>query len=123
MYTLIVEDDVLLMKVMVAQIENIDLPVRATATGNAALAMIQQELPALLILDVTLPDISAFEIIEQLRHNPQTSTLPVIVHTNLDLTQADVSRLELGPTKVINKSTAYSVELDRLVLEMINTKR
>jgi two-component system, OmpR family, phosphate regulon response regulator PhoB len=55
-------------------------PVRVT-TGVAALAEVRREPPALLLLDVILPDVSGTEVLRRVREQPGTRDLPVILVT------------------------------------------
>lgn len=55
-----------------------------TATyGQQALNLAHEQQPALILLDVMLPDISGIEVVRQLKQNPQTMTIPVIAVTAL----------------------------------------
>ena len=55
-----------------------------TATyGQQALNLALEQQPALILLDVMLPDISGIEIVRKLKQNPQTMTIPVIAVTAL----------------------------------------
>lgn len=55
-----------------------------TATqGQTAINLAQDHQPCLIILDVMLPDFSGVEVVHQLKHNPQTMTIPVIAVTAL----------------------------------------
>ncbi len=55
---LIVEDDALLRKVMSLQLKVAGFPVRTAGSGRKALEMIKEQVPAVLILDVGLPDMT-----------------------------------------------------------------
>lgn len=67
-----------------------------TATyGQQALNLAIEQQPALILLDVMLPDISGIEIVRQLKQNPQTMTIPVIAVTAL-ARQEDRDRLFLA---------------------------
>jgi len=55
-----------------------------TATqGQIAINLAQDHQPSLILLDVMLPDLSGIEVVHQLKHNPQTMTIPVIAVTAL----------------------------------------
>jgi CheY-like chemotaxis protein len=47
-------------------------------TGEEALQLARRHLPALVLLDVNLPDISGTEVCEQLKKDPRTASIPVI---------------------------------------------
>ncbi|MCA1772067.1 MAG: response regulator [Halomonas sp.] len=49
--------------------------------GEQALAHVQQTKPDLVLLDISLPGISGFDVLERLRQSPDTATLPIIMLT------------------------------------------
>ncbi len=51
--------------------------------GREALAMIAEHQPELLVLDLWMPVVNGFEVLDQLRHNPIASTLKVVMLSNL----------------------------------------
>ena len=61
-------------------------------TGAEALAIASTLKPSLILLDVNLPDISGFEVCEQLKRNPTTAAIPVIQITGAWLTEQDRQR-------------------------------
>ncbi len=61
--------------------------------GREGLEMIQRELPDLIILDLMMPEIDGFTVIEALRANPETASIPVIVATAKELTPDEKNRL------------------------------
>ncbi len=65
------------------------------ATGGAeALATFSQVLPDAVVLDLMMPEIDGFQVLEQIRSTPWTATLPVLVLTAKELTAADRARLK-----------------------------
>jgi threonine synthase len=63
------------------------------SNGREGLELIQRELPDLVILDLMMPEMDGFTVIEALRANPETATIPVIVATAKELTPDEKSRL------------------------------
>jgi threonine synthase len=61
--------------------------------GREGLEMIQRELPDLVILDLMMPEMDGFAVIEALRAKQETSTIPVIVATAKELTPDEKDRL------------------------------
>lgn len=59
--------------------------------------MIEERVPSILLLDVGLPDMTGYEVISELRRNPLTRLLPLIVHTHAELLTEEQSQLQLGP--------------------------
>jgi threonine synthase len=61
--------------------------------GREGLNLIQRELPDLVVLDLMMPEMDGFAVIEALRANPETATIPVIVATAKELTPDEKNRL------------------------------
>ncbi len=63
--------------------------VLSAENGTDGLALVEEEKPDLIILDVMMPLMSGLEVLRKLRGNPETVYLPVVVLTGRD-THADV---------------------------------
>ena len=63
------------------------------SNGRDGLELIQRELPDLIILDLMMPEMDGFTVIEALRARPETATIPVIVATAKELTPDEKNRL------------------------------
>lgn len=61
--------------------------------GREGLEMIQRELPDLIILDLMMPELDGFSVLEALRSKPETAAIPVIVATAKELTPDEKNRL------------------------------
>lgn len=64
--------------------------------GSAFFRKLENELPDLVLLDVMLPEMNGFEILEKVRQDPRTKDLPVIMATALDSETDIVNGLEKG---------------------------
>jgi threonine synthase len=85
--------------------------VQEAYNGEAALQAIQEQKPALIVLDLMLPDISGEDLLERLKNDPITSSIPVVVLTAKDIRSDERERL-LG--KII--SIFEKANLDRQAL-------
>lgn len=74
------------------------------ATGLDAAERARFEAPALILLDLSMPGKSGYEVLEELRSDTATKDIPVVIHTSKMLTQADRSRLEGKIAAVLPKS-------------------
>jgi AraC-like DNA-binding protein len=63
-------------------------------TGAVALRLMAQETPSLVILDLMMPEVDGFAVLEQMRANRQTRNVPVVVMSGKLLTREDVQRLD-----------------------------
>jgi CheY-like chemotaxis protein len=52
-----------------------------------------REVPALIILDLLMPDVDGFAVVERLRADPVTTAIPIIILTNKSLTPPEKDRL------------------------------
>jgi adenylate cyclase len=73
------------------------------ASGAEALQRIGEEAPDLVLLDVIMPKMSGYEVCQQIRANPATAILPVIMVTALDPGQERVKGLEAGADDFLTK--------------------
>jgi CheY-like chemotaxis protein len=78
---LVVDDNEDSLRILRTVLEGNGFTVRAAKSGPEALEEIQRELPELVVLDVMMPEMSGFEVLERLRNSPRTARLPVILLT------------------------------------------
>jgi two-component system, OmpR family, response regulator len=94
------------------------MPVRCPG-GREALALIGQEQFDVAILDIMMPDVDGYQVLQQIRATPSTATLPVIFLTAKS-TPADIEKgLAMGANYYVTKpfSGADLVRKVRLCLE------
>jgi two-component system alkaline phosphatase synthesis response regulator PhoP len=70
------------------------------AAADAAVA----EKPDLIVLDLMLPKLNGFEVLEKLKQNPQTSYIPVVILTARGQAQDETRALRSGATDYMTKS-------------------
>jgi HAMP domain-containing protein/CheY-like chemotaxis protein/signal transduction histidine kinase len=80
-----------------------DIDVEIASTGSQALAAIDEQMFDCVVLDLRLPDMSGFEILERFRDTPSLSDLPVVVFTGKDLSPEEDARLHLLARSVVVK--------------------
>jgi HAMP domain-containing protein/CheY-like chemotaxis protein/signal transduction histidine kinase len=80
-----------------------DIQVSVVETGAKALAVIKEEPFDCMVLDLRLPDMSGFEVLERLRDTPLLSDLPVVVFTGKDLSPEEDARLHTLARSVVVK--------------------
>jgi len=102
-HLLVVEDDQLQRQNIVELIGNGDVLTTAVATGKAALEAIATQEYDCIVLDLGLPDMSGFELIEQLKQQPHGQQLPIIVYTARELTRAEDTQLQQMAQAIILK--------------------
>lgn len=95
---LIVEDDEFLRTLVAQKLTQENFAVEAAIDGNEAFKIIKEKLPKIILLDLILPGMDGFEILDTLKKNPETSKIPVIVLSNL------------GQREDIDRATAAGAE-------------
>ncbi|MGC8782140.1 MAG: helix-turn-helix domain-containing protein, partial [Anaerolineae bacterium] len=73
------------------------------AGGRAALEILRREHADLVLLDLLMPDMDGFAVLEAMRDRPSTRSVPVIILTGQVLTEADMARLSHGVATVLRK--------------------
>jgi threonine synthase len=63
------------------------------SNGKEAIDLAKKELPDLIILDLMMPEIDGFSVLDSLKDSPETASIPVIVVTAKELTTEDLHRL------------------------------
>jgi YesN/AraC family two-component response regulator len=77
--------------------------------GYQALQIIHREHPALVLLDLMMPVLDGFAVLEEMRKTDSTRNIPVVVITGQSLTKEDMSRLNSGVASVLGKGM-FSVD-------------
>jgi threonine synthase len=88
-----------------------DYAVREAESGPAALEMARADSPDLIILDLMMPGMDGFTVLEELRAHEKTSQIPVIVITAKNLTTEEKKRLEGQISKLMLKGDFLTEDL------------
>ncbi|HEX2862747.1 MAG TPA: response regulator, partial [Lacunisphaera sp.] len=85
-YILLVEDDNDSRTLITRLLDSEGWNSRAAINGNAALRILKQGAPAMIILDLKMAGMNGFELLEVIGKNPVWSKIPVVIVTSMDLT-------------------------------------
>jgi PAS domain S-box-containing protein len=118
---LIVEDDPALTQVLAALFAEHGVMAVHAHTARDALRLSHDVAPDLLLLDLLLPDSDGFALVDWLREDPRLCRVPVVVYSALELDEDDKQRLRLGPTQFFTKARTDPNEVERQVLELLDT--
>ena len=103
-YTILIVDDVmsnvLLLKVLLT---NEKFKIITADGGRKALEQAHAGKPDLILLDVMMPDMSGFEVAQELKKDPETNDIPFIFLTALNATQDIVKGFQCGASDFISK--------------------
>jgi CheY-like chemotaxis protein len=79
--------------------------VHEAATGPEGLQRARSEHPQLIVLDLTMPGMDGYEVLQHLQADPTTQAIPVIICTSRTLTAAEQSQLAAQTAGVLAKGT------------------
>lgn len=112
---LFVEDDDALANVYIIRLQAEGFDVRRVANGEEALATALNYKPDLVLLDVMMPRVSGFDVLDILRNTPETSDVKVMMLTALGQ-ESDIERAkQLGVNDYLVKSQVVIADvIDRI---------
>ncbi|MDE2312191.1 MAG: response regulator transcription factor [Patescibacteria group bacterium] len=91
----VAEDDVAMAEITCHKLSSSGFNVRHAENGQQAVDMVQNDPPDVLLLDLMMPELDGFQVLEKIRSNPNSkiANLPVIVLSNLWSSQ-DILRVQ-----------------------------
>jgi DNA-binding response OmpR family regulator len=108
---LVVEDDKFLANAYKAGFEGEGLEVSLAYDGEEALSMAQELHPDVIILDILIPKMDGFTVLQKLKENSELASIPVIIASNLGQKQDVDKGLELGAVDFIIKSESSVTQI------------
>ncbi|MGB3203129.1 MAG: response regulator [Nodosilinea sp.] len=116
-YLLVIEDDPVQAQSIIELIGGPEVTSTAVHTGAAALAALRSQPCDCIVLDLGLPDMNGFDLIEQIKQDPALVRLPIIVYTGKELTEAEETQLRrLAETIIIKDVRSPERLLDETAL-------
>jgi CheY-like chemotaxis protein len=108
---LFIEDEAAAQKSLGFALKNQGYTVISALDGESGLRLAKTQKPSLILLDLILPKIDGFEVLEQLKNDSETRDIPIVILTNLERMD-DVERaLELGAKTYLTKSSYTLAEV------------
>lgn len=107
----VIEDEPHLLELIRVSLESAGYTVRGATRGLEGLQRVRDEMPDLVVLDVNLPDLDGFEVLQRLR---ETTTVPVIMLTVQATEQDRVRGLELGADDYMPKPFGHRELISRI---------
>ncbi len=116
---LIIEDDPSLCGAYREMLKKHEVEVMEAVTGQEGMTLVASGKPDLILLDIMLPGgMNGFDVLEQLKRNPTTEKIPVIVLTNLD-SEEKVAQT-IGASDYLVKANTTKDEIVKLVMERLS---
>jgi CheY-like chemotaxis protein/signal transduction histidine kinase/HAMP domain-containing protein len=100
---LAIDDDPVVAAILRSVLAPAGFRLKTAALGREGIDIARSEQPALIIVDLLLPDISGFEVVDALGADPRTAKVPVIALTAANLSAGDRTRLEKRVSSLAQK--------------------
>ncbi len=92
--------------------------VRCVISGKTALESLETEIPDLILLDVTMPEMDGYQVCQKLKSNPLTAGIPIIFISALDAAFDKVKAFGLGAADYITKPFEIAEVIVRIKFQL-----
>jgi PAS domain S-box-containing protein len=101
---LVVDDDPAAVELVAVRLLDLASAVERAYGGREAIAAARREHPDLIVLDLMMPDVSGFDVVEALRGHADTARIPILVVTAMELSAEERAKLNGYVTAVLGKT-------------------
>lgn len=101
---LVVDDDPKAVELLAAYLAEPGYSVLRAYGGKEGIAAAQRERPDLLVLDLMMPEVNGFDVVEALKNSPETAYIPIVVVTAKTLTEEDRVILHANVAAILEKT-------------------
>jgi CheY-like chemotaxis protein len=128
---LVIEDNDIERESIVSLMHHDDIEIQGAATGSDALRMLREQVFDCCVVDLRLPDMSGFELLERLQSEPSLRDIPVVVFTGKELSAEEEARLRTVAKSIVLKDVQsperlfdeVSLFLHRVIADLPEDKR
>jgi signal transduction histidine kinase len=117
---LLIEDNTELAQILTAMFAPHNVAVCHAKTGDEALQLCESSSFDLLVLDIVLPNMNGFEVVNHLRQNDVLRSKPLVIYSVQDLREEEKEDLRLGSTLFFSKSRVSPAAFEAQVLDLLN---
>lgn len=119
-HALVVEDDEAIRQKIAKSLRQEGWTVQEAEDGKIAMELIEAQPPCLILLDLLLPVMDGFQVIEQIRKHPQWKHIPVVVITHVDLDAETRAKLQGKVQNILSKELYGREELLHEVRNLVH---
>jgi CheY-like chemotaxis protein len=119
---LVVDDEIANREWLTGILEPAGFSVLPASGGAEAIELAKSRKPDLVLLDLMMPEVSGFEVVEALRSDEMTRETPIMVLTAKDLTQADKRLLNGQVSTILKRGSTGASDLLGLLRDVIATR-
>jgi DNA-binding response OmpR family regulator len=115
---LAIDDDPLALELVEAVLEPAGYAVLKATSGEDGVALARQEQPALVILDLCMPEVDGFAVVERLHTDPATADIPILILTAKTMTPEEKDRLNGRISRLARKGAFNRASFVDLVRDL-----
>lgn len=119
---LVVDDEEPVRRLVVETLVGYGLELREAADGEEALAQIEARVPDAIVLDLMMPGLDGFGVLERLQRDSETRSIPVVVLTARDLSADERIWLRSRALALLEKSEYSARELRTIVVQALGAR-
>jgi signal transduction histidine kinase/CheY-like chemotaxis protein len=101
---LVIDDDADAVELLATHLRQRDYIVLRALGGREGIELARRFRPDLIALDLEMPEVNGFDVVEALKGNPSTAQIPIVVVTAKDLTRSDRERLNGHIRDIVGKA-------------------
>jgi len=116
---LIIEDDSFLRDLLKKKLKSFGFGVLEAVDGDKGLKKVKEEKPDLILLDLLLPTTDGFEVLSKIKQDPTTSSIPVIILSNLGQKEDVDKGLSLGAMDYLIKAQSTPGDIVAKVITVL----
>ena len=116
---LVVDDEPDTVNLITQLLEDEGYQIKGAYSGEEAFHALEDEVPDIILLDLLMPQVDGFDVIQRIKTNPDWSDIPIVVVTAKDLTDADWEFLRQRVDKIIRKTGLDRETLVREVQDLL----
>jgi len=119
----LVEDDSLMSSILATHLIKEGFAIVSVTNGTQAFERIQAEQPSIVLLDIVLPGVDGFNVLQKLKQEESTKSIPVLILSNLGSEEEIQRGMDLGAEAYLVKANSMVEEITSKVREILNKKK
>ena len=120
---MVVDDDPRLVEILRAMLEGKNLNVMCMNGGQQLFDSLEEQKPDLIFLDIMMPHMDGFQVLKQLKGNPETASIPIIMLTAMVQYEDLLEGYKLGANYYITKPFTRAELLEGIKLVLSGDKK
>jgi CheY-like chemotaxis protein len=120
---LLVDDELANLDLLEALLKPAGFGVLKARSGREGIEMAMAQMPDLILLDLMMPEVTGFDVVEALRAEEATRSIPIMVLTAKALTQDDKRALNSQVAAIFQRNSVAGTELIAWLRDIVSKRR